>query len=274
MRCAFTLAEVLITLGVIGIVAAMTIPSLIQMHKKHEIEAKIRENYSRLAQTFKAILSEHDIDDLTGSNELYIPVWNHYWVYTDNLITEMQKHLKIVHVYPNKDIRASQPIKMCLGDKTPPRKYKDGAIYIDLCGNPIKSHFNPVGNPPNYTYHAIELIDGTCMQINAGGYAENWNDITKDGGMEIYVDINGTGKAPNVVGIDTFVYTVTLDGNVHFYGWQAPNGSGNGGIDRYYTSGVCATRGAYGCGQLCGEKIKRNGWRVWSRYPWHYKVNQ
>ena len=33
-RSAFTLAEVLITLGIIGVVAAMTLPTLIQQHQK------------------------------------------------------------------------------------------------------------------------------------------------------------------------------------------------------------------------------------------------
>lgn len=33
---AFTLSEVLITLGIIGVVASMTIPSLIQKYKRQE----------------------------------------------------------------------------------------------------------------------------------------------------------------------------------------------------------------------------------------------
>ena len=41
MKKAFTLAEVLITLGVIGVVAAMTIPALITAHNKHVIETKL-----------------------------------------------------------------------------------------------------------------------------------------------------------------------------------------------------------------------------------------
>ena len=35
-KFAFTLAEVLITLGIIGVVAAMTIPSLIQSYKEKQ----------------------------------------------------------------------------------------------------------------------------------------------------------------------------------------------------------------------------------------------
>ena len=37
----FTLAEVLITLGIIGVVAAMTIPTLVQSFKKKEVETKL-----------------------------------------------------------------------------------------------------------------------------------------------------------------------------------------------------------------------------------------
>lgn len=47
---AFTLAEVLITLGIIGIVAAMTLPSLIQKQNDKEIIAKLKKNYSILSQ--------------------------------------------------------------------------------------------------------------------------------------------------------------------------------------------------------------------------------
>ena len=39
---AFTLAEVLITLAIVGVVAALTMPSLIQHHKKVETSAKIK----------------------------------------------------------------------------------------------------------------------------------------------------------------------------------------------------------------------------------------
>lgn len=37
IRNAFTLAEVLITLGIIGVVAAMTMPSLIQKQKERNM---------------------------------------------------------------------------------------------------------------------------------------------------------------------------------------------------------------------------------------------
>ncbi len=41
-KIAFTLAEVLITLGIIGIVAALTIPQLIAKHKKVVVSTALK----------------------------------------------------------------------------------------------------------------------------------------------------------------------------------------------------------------------------------------
>lgn len=46
----FTLAEILITLGIIGIVAAMTLPSLISNYRKRVAETRIKRAYSLLNQ--------------------------------------------------------------------------------------------------------------------------------------------------------------------------------------------------------------------------------
>ena len=55
---AFTLAEVLITLGIIGVVAAMTMPALIANTKKSEISAKLKKFNTTMAQC--VLLSEQD----------------------------------------------------------------------------------------------------------------------------------------------------------------------------------------------------------------------
>lgn len=47
-RNAFTLAEVLITLGIIGVVAAMTIPSLIGHYRARVFESQLKKAYSTL----------------------------------------------------------------------------------------------------------------------------------------------------------------------------------------------------------------------------------
>lgn len=50
---AFTLAEVLITLGIIGVVAAMTIPTLINNYQKESAVTSVKAFYSEMSQAIK-----------------------------------------------------------------------------------------------------------------------------------------------------------------------------------------------------------------------------
>lgn len=49
----FTLAEVLITLGIIGIVAALTIPSMMSNYKKKQTAVQLKKAYSDISQALK-----------------------------------------------------------------------------------------------------------------------------------------------------------------------------------------------------------------------------
>lgn len=51
---AFTLSEVLIALGIIGVVAAFTIPTLLQYNQKQELISKLKIDYANLTQAVKS----------------------------------------------------------------------------------------------------------------------------------------------------------------------------------------------------------------------------
>ena len=51
-KAAFTLAEVLITLGIIGIIAAMTLPTLIANYQKKVVETRVKAFYSKMNQIY------------------------------------------------------------------------------------------------------------------------------------------------------------------------------------------------------------------------------
>lgn len=53
MKKAFTLAEVLITLGIIGIIAALTIPNIIAGYRKKVVETRLAKLYSSINQAIK-----------------------------------------------------------------------------------------------------------------------------------------------------------------------------------------------------------------------------
>lgn len=57
----FTLTETLITLGIIGVVAAMTLPTLIQQHNNKVVETRLMKFYSSINQAIK--MAEVDYGD-------------------------------------------------------------------------------------------------------------------------------------------------------------------------------------------------------------------
>ena len=60
---AFTLAEVLITLGIIGVVAAMTLPTLMSKYRENVTMSKLKKAYTTLAQAQLMSISENgDVD--------------------------------------------------------------------------------------------------------------------------------------------------------------------------------------------------------------------
>ena len=62
---AFTLAEVLITLGIIGVVAAMTIPTLIGKYQEKQFKTAYKKVYSELSRAFQEALVDQQFTRIT-----------------------------------------------------------------------------------------------------------------------------------------------------------------------------------------------------------------
>lgn len=58
MRMAFTLAEVLITLGIISVVAALMLPAVINNIKEKQYETAMKKGYSVLSQALARMNEE------------------------------------------------------------------------------------------------------------------------------------------------------------------------------------------------------------------------
>ena len=65
---AFTLAEVLITLGIIGVVAAMTIPTLIVNTRAQQFRSKFKKTVSTLSQAARLNQAQYGYD-FSGINK-------------------------------------------------------------------------------------------------------------------------------------------------------------------------------------------------------------
>lgn len=93
LKKAFTMAEVLITLGIIGIIAAMTLPTLVQKYNTHIVEVRMKKFYTIMNQAI--LLAKNKHGDFEG--------WT-YWITEEkdedgNYINKSDETDKAVQLY-------------------------------------------------------------------------------------------------------------------------------------------------------------------------------
>lgn len=83
---AFNLAEVLITLGIIGIIAAITLPALINKRQNKVLEAQFKKSYSQLSQVIQSVVMDEygsiveiKNDEVTNFVKFYTCSFGFYW---------------------------------------------------------------------------------------------------------------------------------------------------------------------------------------------------
>ena len=189
---AFTLTEVLITLGIIGIVAAMTIPTLITNNQKKQTVVKLQRAISVLNQAYK--LSYDDVGEL-GAEETKdfnsLEYFNTYWA----------PYIK-VSTY-------CRSFAQC--------GYKSDQPWLQA--NNRKSGWYPV-EPRIRT--AFITVDGFLYTI----FLATWNsDDSKRAEYRVSVDLNGA-EGPNKFGRDVFFLsrTQTDGGGIRPYCYEKSNG--------------------------------------------------
>ncbi len=148
---AFTLAEVLITLSIIGVIAAITIPTLISNYQKQTTVVKLKKVYSILDEAVKR--SEIENGEITTWESPVVNYdvtestawWNTYFI--------PYSKLSVI-----KSCSASK-YKECWSENS---KFLDGKV----------------------------MSTGLFYQVLADGTAIAYNSVGKSGG-QIYVDLNG-----------------------------------------------------------------------------------
>lgn len=172
-RIAFTLAEVLITLGIIGVVAAMTLPSLIHKYKVKLLENEFKTNYSLISQAIQKMSVDNPNINSTYCRDGIDRTENVF-------IKDFAKNFHVIR----REYSANNNLKI-LGYSTP-------YFYQNSPGNEV---FNPDG----YNNGAIILKNGAMIASSGCWWAKERVDFV--------VDINGI-KGPNTVGYDVFYFQV------------------------------------------------------------------
>ena len=177
----FTLAEVLITLGIIGVVAALTIPTLISNYQKSQTISQLKKAYSELSQAVK--LSEIDNGPsqnwdwgIQGGESTSTDFFNTFW----------KPYLRVQ--------------KICT-------TYKD-CSYTNSTYDMVNGGPSWLSLATNTSRTLLALQDGTILCIVSSSYDSDGNPISY---RFIYADINGA-KKPNSIGRDVFVFTLSSSG--------------------------------------------------------------
>lgn len=190
-KIAFTLAEVLITLSIIGVVAAMTIPSLIQSYKEKATVTAVKQSYSIFAQALKMVTIDNpDLSALTDSS---LSAKENSQI----MFNEISKHIK--------KVKSCDVDKKCMGN----------TYYLNL-NNEKVSNWDTYNNLVTGV-----LANGTSFWILSLP-ASISGEQTYAG--QIGIDINGN-KRPNKFGVDFFWFTFNKNGELF-----AGRGEGTGGI--------------------------------------------
>ena len=181
-RAAFTLAEVLITLAVIGIVAALTLPGLIQNHNekawstaKDLWEKKLTETVRRM--NIDGVMTGHDT--------------------TEDFMNTFKNYMKVIKTCDNTDINKCYSAKIVqTGSDSEP---------IEVETSDLKTAENLGNSEWGTNTMSFVIADGTTVIM---AYNPNcaYADPIEDTGSQVsclgfMVDVNGK-KGPNKVGDD------------------------------------------------------------------------
>ena len=185
----FTLAEVLITLVIVGVIAAMTIPTLMNNTNKQEYVAGLKKAYSTMTQATQKIISEEGMPrgDIGGWATSKSAVYNLY-----------KKHLSIT-----KDCGLSTG---CFP--------QEGVKYAFNYKNPQDG--NKSARQIDGIFSTMALADGMQLSVmstysscsgNSGQYGAGSDNMC----AIFQIDTNGS-KNPNTYGYDVFYLVLKEDG--------------------------------------------------------------
>ena len=253
-RQGFTLAETILTIGIIGVIAAMVIPLVATSIKKHIIEAQLVSTYSRLDKALEISQMENG-----GIEE---------WSDFTHASLKDPEHLKAVFKrYISPYIGGDLINTLRNAGYSSAIKLPDGSDYIPL----------------DYDAYLLRLLSGQIVYLAANGVAYT-SGSTKYPIRYAYtfvIDVNGPAK-PNIVGKDVFKFAIyrgtkslLMLGEIEF---DTSIVKTLNDVKKYAQSEEILPYVKQSREQMmsrckryadwCGALIKQNGWRFPKDYPW------
>jgi len=196
-KLAFTLAEVLVTLVIIGVIAAITVPTLSNTIGDHQYRSALKKNFSVFSQAFRLAYGYQFYDNYLDWD------YAHNNSFTEDVANKLKRYMNI-----NKVCGRVFKNNECFS----PAKAKNG--------KPAR-YFTEDGFAGNFAHlYTFTLMDGTSVALDVW-YKESIkqlagverNLIVESDNLIILVDVNGQ-KGPNMVGKDVHMFVLTNRGLV------------------------------------------------------------
>ncbi len=185
-KSAFTLAEVLITLAIIGVVAAFTIPTLIQKYQEQAWITGTKKFYNVMSRAVQMAVLDNGLPETWDLSN------------PENMIKPLMPYLKITEYCTSKNG------KVCYNNMV----YNKNGTFYEGIGKYLL-------NGTNKDRPALRLNDGTVVSVLV--QSTDCNNLNLGICGEYYADINGE-KGPNIDGKDVFFFVLTKDGQIRPYG--------------------------------------------------------
>ena len=220
-RTAFTLAEVLITLGIIGIVAALTLPSLIHNYKIKQLKTAFLKSSSVIQNALNNTANEYGIDNIYDFNSICNAVSVSETGNCRNGNAEQFKEISDTFISNFVVVKKAQ---------VPYPKY----VAQNYNGKAKFGYGNLYGittfNTPNAGAYLLQ--DGSLVSAISFFYHNSAD------GLSLTFDTNGPDKGPNRLGYDIFIYNTGLWNKLCAIEKMQPNTSG---LDTIFNGRGCYT---------------------------------
>lgn len=179
----FTLAEVLLTLGIIGIVAAMTLPTLVNNSRKQECRAGLKTGYALIS----AAITKMQADELSTRSGDYA---------SRQFTSVFRDYFKLSNKGGNyQDCVDNTVFITTENSKNNPSDYDEDYMTFSKSAN-IYTKFLDDGQ--------FVLANGMLIAI------ENKEPPT----IYISIDVNGKARKPNIWGVDLFTFQLMENGRL------------------------------------------------------------
>ena len=212
IQTAFTLAEVLITLGIIGVVAAMTLPALVDKYKEKVLVTQVKKTYSEFQNALKMYAAKNECSDIacisdvnSTSEELTMKI---YKTFSGAKFCETKNNKETL--CKNIAIKGRKPINNGSGQTGYESSFSRPYI-ITTSGSAIRSiQYNQC---PRDIQEKITDRNGNFVDKDNDGNPDT-RTVTIYNCATFYLDANGTQNGPNQFGADIYAIDILSNGKI------------------------------------------------------------